>query len=256
MIALLDGDVVLYRTGFAADAQNAPMEINLVRAEETIRNIMNATHATSLKVYLSDTLENNFRYKIYPEYKANRKDAPRPKYYADIKQFLINEFDAVITTGQEADDALGIDQTYYRDELQQGWSFGALIKQEGKTPIETNGEPCCICSIDKDLLQVPGMHYNFVKGEIREVTELDGLRHFYEQLLKGDRTDNIPGIDRIGEKKAAKLMANCESEADMLEIAFSMWDEDIDRMTMVGQLLWVRRKEGEIWKPPMHLLET
>ncbi len=204
------------------------MEINLVRAEETIRGIMNATGSTSLKVFLSDTLVNNFRYKIYPEYKANRKDAPKPKYYEEIKQFLINEFDAVITLGQEADDALGINQT---DET-------------------------VICSIDKDLLQVPGLHYNFVKGEIKEVDEIGGLRHFYEQVLKGDRVDNIPGIDRIGEKKAAKLMANCETEADMLEIAFSMWDEDIDKLTMVGQLLWVRRKENEIWQPPLHLLET
>jgi DNA polymerase-1 len=228
MIALIDGDIVLYKTGFACDAQDAPVELNLWQAEETIKVMLRELGANSFKVYLSDTLANNYRYKIYPEYKANRKDAKRPKFYDEIKQFLINEFEAEITPGQEADDALGIYQSQNDDTI--------------------------ICSIDKDLLQVPGLHYNFVKKVHTEVEELNGLRHFYQQCLKGDRTDNIPGIDGIGDKKSERLLANCDNEAEMLEVVRGMWDDDL-QLTVVGQLLWVRRKPDELWQPPFHLLE-
>ena len=39
-----------------------------------------------------------------------------------------------------------------------------------------------ICSIDKDLLMIPGEHYDFVKGIYREQFTIPAIRHFYRQL--------------------------------------------------------------------------
>jgi hypothetical protein len=127
---------------------------------------------------------------------------------------------------------LGIAQTAEYDRL--GWK---------------GGSPSTICSIDKDLLQVPGRHYNWVKGEFYEQTYLSGLRCFYEQCLKGDRTDDIPGIAGIGEVKAKRALAGAETEEEMFEIVRGMWMDD-PAFLLAGQLLWVRRKSGELWEFP------
>ncbi len=65
------------------------------------------TGATEFTIWLSDRAENNFRYKIYPEYKANRKDLPRPRHLEALKEYLITKWSARIALGMEADDALG-----------------------------------------------------------------------------------------------------------------------------------------------------
>ena len=65
-------------------------------------------------------------------------------------------------------------------------------------------EPCVIVSLDKDLKQVPGLHYNFVKKEFDTVTPQQGLINFYTQFLVGDTSDNIRGCTGIGPVKARK----------------------------------------------------
>ena len=218
MIAAVDGDIVTYRCGFASEEDSS--EIACVRANTMMEEIIRETQATEYTVFLSDSLENNYRFKIDPNYKANRKDQPKPKHYNDVKLFLQQEWDAVITKGQEADDALGIYQSQNQDTI--------------------------ICSIDKDLLMIPGKHFNFVKKEWQEVEYIDGLKHFYKQLLIGDRTDNIFGVEKIGPVKAGRWIDRCECEEDMFMTVIDLYDEE-DRMKRNGQLLWIRRKEGEDW---------
>ena len=76
MIALVDGDIVAYRC--AASAEKEEISIALMRTNMMMEDIMLDTEATEFKVYLSGSKEDNFRYKVNPEYKANRKDVVRP----------------------------------------------------------------------------------------------------------------------------------------------------------------------------------
>lgn len=184
--------------------------------------------ATEYKLYLSDTKEKNFRYAIYPRYKESRARTPRPVHYQALKDYLIREWGAVVTPDQEADDALGIDQTYY-------WS---------------DSDASVICSIDKDLLQVPGNHYNWVKNEFQTVDYLSGLRSFYEQCLKGDRTDDVLGLQGIGDVKARKALASAGSEQELFQIVRDMWKDDA-ALLMTARLLWVRRYPNEMWEFPL-----
>ena len=48
--------------------------------------------------------------------------------------------------------------------------------------------------IDKDLLTVPGLHWNYKHKEYEEVTEEKALWYFYMQMLTGDTSDNIKGL--------------------------------------------------------------
>lgn len=194
--------------------------------------IMAATKATAYKIFLTSTDHSNYRYKIYPDYKGNRK-AEKPKHYLHIREYLEYEKEAEVIYGEEADDALGYNQT----------------------------EGTVICSIDKDLLMIPGKHYNFVKQEIYNISKQEGLCNFYGQLLLGDIGDNIPGCPGIGKKGVEKLLHPDLSEQEMLEVCKesyikqyekkNMNTDPLEDMLRNGRLLKIKEKVKEpLWEFP------
>lgn len=227
MKALIDGDICAYRT--AAASEEADENICLLRLDRMIREILHVTEADTYEIYLSG--EDNFRYKIFPEYKANRKDTVKPKWLQACREYLATEWNAKFAHGCEADDMMGIEQTLC------------------KTKFNTQS---IICSIDKDLLMIEGDHYNFVRNEWYKVAHFEGLKHFYTQLLMGDASDGIPGVKGLGEKKAARMLEGCETEQEMFDVCRQAYNDDAT-MLMYGKCLWIWRKENDIWNPE-HLL--
>lgn len=239
VIALIDGDLIVYTIGYTTELED--VEEAHWRTDAFIDSIILATGAIDYKVYLSDSSENNFRYKINPEYKAHRTQ-PKPVHYDAIKEYLITKHKAKIAYNREADDELGIMQI--RD-----LSCRKIIEEEPST---------IICSIDKDMDMIPGLHYSwpiYRKGEIvREgriytVTEDEGLRFFYKQLCVGDTSDNIRGIDGLGPKKTEKLFEGVPTE-DLVEVVADKYKEqwgDIwyEEMRKNSLLLWIKRSEEE-----------
>lgn len=177
--ALIDGDIVAHRVGFTCE--NDEFWVARARCDDMLDKILLDTCVKSFDVFLSDRASNNFRYDIYPLYKANRLGKPRPKHLEAIKEYLVKEWGAKFTEGMEADDYLGI-----------------LQDEENATTV--------ICSIDKDLLQIPGKHYNFVKEQWTDVNTQEALISFYTSILLGDISDNIPGAYGIGPVKARKAI--------------------------------------------------
>lgn len=214
MKALIDGDIVCYSC--AAYNENFGWAACVNDMDDMLDRIMKTTNSDTYSMYL--TGDHNFRYDINPEYKANRKDKVDPKYRQDAKAYLIEIYGAILCDGIEADDNLGAH----------------------------SGEDTVICSIDKDLLQIPGDHYNWRKDIFTAVSKLDGLRHFYRQLLMGDRTDNIFGVKGIGEVKSERMLQGTETELEMFEIVQAAYSDD-DRLMMNGNCLWITRKEYKIW---------
>lgn len=229
MIALIDGDIVAYRC--AASAEKEEAWIAKARTSDLLDQILVETKATEFRVFLSG--DNNFRLKIYPAYKANRT-APKPVHLIECKKLLTDKFGAVVTDGYEADDALGIHQEY-------GYSVeDAALGRDRYSTI--------ICSIDKDLLQIPGLHYNFVKKEMREVSEYEGLLSFYTSLLVGDATDNIKGCPGIGKARAPRILSGCETEQEMFNACRDTYNDD-ESMLLNGHLLYIWKKEADNWNP-------
>lgn len=145
--------------------------------DSIIQKIMIATGADYYKVYLSPS--KNFRHDISTvrEYKANRP--PPPVHKNEAREYMMNYYSAEVGDNIEADDLLGLNQT----------------------------TDTVICSIDKDLLQIPGRHYNFVDDvhSIVDIYEADSW--LFTQILAGDvSTDNIQGLPGIGDAKATTIV--------------------------------------------------
>ena len=218
MRALVDGDIVVYRA--AASAKGEEQWIAQARADQMIQDILADTGATTYNVYLTGS--NNFRREIAPSYKANRPD-DRPEHWLAVREFLVTQHKAQMCDGYEADDELGI--------------------QQDKETLTT-----VICSIDKDLLQIPGRHYNFVK-KIHNVVERDqGLKHLYMQSLIGDKSDNIIGVEGIGPVKAERALAELLPE-EWYDKCRELYNDD-ERFHLNMKLLYIWQKPNDMWEPP------
>jgi len=230
MAGLIDADIVAYRC--AAASEGDPVEVALLRTETMTMGILDKE--PYYKMFLTGSRNNyphteklNFRNLVNQQYKANRTK-PAPIHLDACRKYLIETYGAIVCEGFEADDGCG-------------------MNQDAESVIYT---------IDKDLLQIPGCHYNFVTGAYREVSEVDGYRMFYKQMLIGDTSDNIFGIPLIGKVKAAKLIDHLETEEEMYDVVHTIYmDEKYNknpeqtdghtRFIMNADCLWIWRKEGE-----------
>lgn len=221
MQGLLDGDIFAFRV--ACTTEGLPEGIARARLEDMLDVAILESGIDSYRVFL--TGENNFRKQIYPEYKANRTK-PKPEHLQFLREWLKTHWEAEEEEGLEADDLLGINQT----------------------------ENTIILSIDKDLLQVPGEHYNFVKKEFNIVSPIEGLQSFYRQLLIGDRSDNIFGISGIGPVKANKLINSISNEQAMFDKVRSWYNND-KHLLMNGRCLYIKRTIEDDWKTKYEALD-
>lgn len=223
MKALIDGDILVYRIGFASE--NETESIAIARCSEFIEDLILFNGFGEYQGYL--TGKKNFRNEIAvtAPYKGNRKSA-KPKHYQLLRDYMESAWSFTMIEDQEADDAIGI--AAYEMEV---------------------GE-YCICSIDKDLDMLRGDHYNFVKDERYFITEEEGIKNFYKQLLMGDRVDNIIGIKGIGTVKAERLLKECKNENEMYLAILEAYEGNAERVLENGRLLWIRREPNQIWTPP------
>lgn len=150
-------------------------------------------------------------------YKGSRKNE-RPKHYINLVEYVCATRDVILADGCEADDLLAIHQT----------------EAEPLTTI--------ICSRDKDLKIVPGMHFGWMCGlqkqfgpaQVTTEGELSinargtkiegtGLKFFYSQVLTGDKTDDYPGLPRCGPVKTFKILEECKGEAEMFNAVYEAY---------------------------------
>lgn len=86
-----------------------------------------------------------------------------------------------------------------------------------------------VVSIDKDLQQNPGLFYDFVAEQLGYIDEESALRNLYQQILSGDSVDNIPGCPGIGDVKAARILAECRTELELFDTTLVQYREQLAR---------------------------
>lgn len=273
VIALFDGDIIAYRAGFAAEKSYyydfrqppeeggrvwpyksdvpktfprehlgkgknlEPLENALQNAKSLINNSLEDIHryfssdvpqgqvSLEYQTFLSGNKEEtNFRKKVDKTYKGNRKTSHKPTYLGDLHEYLLKYHNAYETEGCEADDF-----------------FGHACKDA-----EKEGKTAVIVSVDKDLKQIEGLHYNPVKQLFHQVTETEAQAFFWRQMLQGDAADNIIGISGIGEKKAARYIPNGTTNEKAKEFVIKYYEKEFEnwreRFNKNADLLWIWRK--------------
>lgn len=245
-ICLLDGDILRYESG-ATLSKGDSIKIGDVYVDvpqsnakvdkfvkDKIESILEATGCREIKIFLSEARNFRFDRATIQPYKGNRDGFVKPHHWKTVGDVLKDNFPHVLCYDFEADDHLCAEQT---DET-------------------------VIASRDKDLRTHPGWHYSWASGHAPEkplqyISELDGKRWFYTQLLTGDATDNILGCARklptktgklrrkgVGAKGAENFLLPAETEQDMFNIVAGQyqihrgdtWRED---MLENGTLLYM-----------------
>jgi hypothetical protein len=215
-----------------------PIENVLHSVKHMIQDILNETKCGDYKVFL--TGKENYRDAIATirPYKGNRDKLARPVHYGAIREYLVKYWAAVVVEGEEADDRISI--------------LGRSVEHSGKS---------VVASIDKDLDQIPGKHYDFVKKVAYDVSADEAELCFYRQCLSGDAVDNIPGCFRMGYAKAERLLeATPRNEWWTAIVEAYEASKAIDGCPYVSleatavaletaQLVRLRTFPGEIWRP-------
>jgi len=204
-----------------------PLQNALFLVKQELEGIISATNADRYSCYIKG--KGNFREEVSVtrKYKGNRDPAHRPIYEQEIRDYLEQHWQAEEVDGMETDDKVAMEQ----------------------------GEDTIICSMDKDLDQVPGWHYNFHKKNKYWIDEDTALRNFYIQLLAGDASDNVQGVEGIGVVKASKYVAACKDEKEMFLLARDKYLEcygeiGLDILYEMANLIWMKRSIEDQWQPP------
>jgi len=181
------------------------------------------------------------RRELYPEYKAGRKPAP-DDFYQQIP-ILHELLDAFGWPLYEIDD-------YEADDI-----MGAFARQAESRGIET-----CLITSDLDALQLisPMTKVYAMKNGLRNIEEFTA-EHFEEKYgirteqfldlkaLKGDSSDNLPGVPGVGEKTAVKLLQEYETLDGVYEYLDEQKGALRTKLENGRESAYLTKQVAEIW---------
>jgi DNA polymerase-1 len=181
------------------------------------------------------------RREIYPEYKAGRKKAP-DDFYAQIP-ILYELLAAFGWPIYELDD-------YEADDI-----LGAFAKQATEKGIET-----CLLTSDLDALQIisPMVKVYALKNGLSNIEEFDvehfekkygiGVEQFLDlKSLKGDASDNLPGVNGIGEKTAIQLLQQFGTLDNIYEHLDDIKPTTAKKLIDGKDMAYMSKKIAQIW---------
>ena len=181
------------------------------------------------------------RLEIYPEYKAGRKPAP-PDFYEQIP-VLHELLDAFGWPLYELDD-------YEADDI-----MGTLAVQAREADLDT-----LLITSDMDMLQLVNGHvkvYALKKGlsnielyspeSFTAKYGIDVDQFLDLKSLKGDSSDNIPGVPGIGEKTAIQLLQDYKTLDGVYENLWQVKDSVRKKLEAGKESAYMSKKLGAIW---------
>ncbi len=206
LLVLLDGHGIIHRSYHAMREQ--PLTVRhtgeVITAvygfANTLLSVLQELQPSHVIVAM-DKGRLTFRHRIDPNYKAHRVEMP-------------DDLRAQIHRCRELIEAFGI-PIYELEEYEADDILGTLSRQAAEAGIET-----CLVSLDSDIAQLvrPGVRlwlYRPYQRDFVVYASPEDVQRRYgvlpEQIpdlkaLKGDATDNIPGVPGVGEKTAARLV--------------------------------------------------
>ena len=197
-LILIDGSAYIFRAYYALPPMSRKdgTPVNAVFGFTNMLVKLIEDYREEKLIVIFDAARENFRNKIYKDYKANRGDTPED---------LVPQFDLIKKCVQ----AFNIPQL----EI-EGFEADDIIATYSVNASKLN-IPSLIVSSDKDLMQLVNKQVDMLdpmknkKIGINEVIEKFGVepnKVTQIQALTGDKVDNIPGAPGIGPKTALELI--------------------------------------------------
>ena len=183
--------------------------------ENELGKVTKAMMNDDFVLYFSST--NNFRKKIFPDYKGHRMKR-KPLGYRRLINHCKENCKFCILPTLEADDAIGIDATRFADPAN------------------------IVVSPDKDMKQIPSNLWN-LSDDVVEITVEDGDRWHLIQTLSGDPTDGYSGCPGIGVKRATELLDKNENKWEAVCKAFRDRGLSDDDALLNARLAKILRQE-------------
>jgi DNA polymerase I len=212
---LLDAMALIFRAYYAlirssratSNGKNTNAQFGFTN---TLVELINSQKPTHIAVCF-DTHAPTERHTSFADYKANRQETPEDLLLAipDIKK-IIRGFNIPVVEldGYEADDVIG---TLSKQAALQGYEVFMV------TPDKDYGQ------LVSDTVKIykPGYQGGDVEimgpAEVCAKWNIENVSQVIDILgLMGDAVDNIPGIPGVGEKTAAKLLAEYQSLENVL----------------------------------------
>ena len=238
MKLIIDGDMLLYRAGFSCEVE--------VKWEDDIwtlhsnENEMKGHFDGALvslaklidpnaEVVVAFSDKENYRYDIFPAYKANRKNTRKPLGLSALREWAIESYDSRVFPRLEADDVCGIICTTDRD--------------------------CIAVSGDKDFGTLPIRWFNMLKKTMHDVTEEEADNFHLIQTLAGDATDGYGGVKGIGVKTGQRLLDKKGYTWDTVVEAYEKAGLNEDDALVTARLARILRAEDydgvniKLWEP-------
>ena len=179
-VVLIDADSLMYFSSYGSEEEQILSETKLSEKIYDILNIVERSYKVD-SYYIFVKGSNNFRYKIFPAYKKNRPE--KHPIIEVLNKYLVETMGAIESHNAESDDYV--------------FSYSQIPKFKGRS---------IICSVDKDLRQIPGIHYDYQKNKYHIIDEETAKYNLAIQMIMGDAADGIPGLKGYGPVKAEKII--------------------------------------------------
>ncbi len=203
MVILIDGFSVAFRAFYALPetlitSQGTPT--NLIHGFLSMINKVINEYKSEQMIVTWDLPGKTFRNDIYKEYKANRSPAPDNfKVQIPLLHDLLDSFNIpqVSEAGYEADDVLGSLAKKYNEKGEE-----VLIVTGDRDTFQLISKKTKILYTKRGISEIDIVDEKFFNNKFGFKTE-----QYVEYLaLKGDPSDNIPGVAGVGEKTATSLL--------------------------------------------------
>ena len=201
-LLLVDGSSYLYRAFHAMPDLRAAMPDGSSAPTGAIRGMVNMMQSLKKEVRADfaacvfDAKGPTFRDAIYPQYKAQRSPMPddlRAQIEPIHEVVRLLGWPVLTVPGVEADDVIG--------------TLAVIASAQGIEVVVSSG--------DKDLTQLVNEHITIIDTMNGKRRDLAGVQAEFGvparlmvdfQILVGDTVDNVPGVEKVGPKTAAKWL--------------------------------------------------
>ena len=235
-VLLLDSDSILYKVvNFWIDKEpdfQQMFEDFCIQVQEIVNTIEDEDFNILEIQYYFTTCRKNFRHNLTDDYKANRKDNPLRELASELMYYCIDQLEKL---------GLYVD---YSDTLEADDLISIYVKEYGHKGVIT-------CSIDKDLKQIHGAHFDYFKVKTDQLdvfnepikeykgfsytTPNEGLHLFLKQMLTGDTSDGVKGVKGLGMVKSEKLLTENTNFGKLLTVARAY--DDMKRVRLNVKLM-------------------